>query len=248
MNRQEFMKELEGLLTVILESERIEVLQYYNDYFDDAGGENENKVIAELGTPQRVAETIQEGMNDKLQANYEFTENGFQTKNQKLANPLSTKNQKVEENWQEKEELYNSKKNKTEKRSSSTTGLLVLLVIVTFPIWIGLVAGLFGLFVGMIAVVLSIMAVLFSLLIVGVVLGVVFIVLGFCAMGFGIIEIVISPAIGISMLGGGMIMTAFGILSVIGVIGLCVVVIPAVTKGTMYLIKWPFCRKGRNQT
>ena len=29
---------------------------YYNDYFDDAGSENEEKVIEELGSPAKLAE------------------------------------------------------------------------------------------------------------------------------------------------------------------------------------------------
>ena len=45
MNRQEFMKRLEELLQDISENEREEALQYYNDYFDDAGAENEAQII-----------------------------------------------------------------------------------------------------------------------------------------------------------------------------------------------------------
>ena len=39
MNRDRFMKELEMLLSDISAEERAEALQYYNDYFDDAGAE-----------------------------------------------------------------------------------------------------------------------------------------------------------------------------------------------------------------
>ena len=38
-------------------------MQYYNDYFDDAGSENEEKVIEELGSPAKLAETIRAGIN-----------------------------------------------------------------------------------------------------------------------------------------------------------------------------------------
>lgn len=51
MSRKEFMERLEKLLWNISESEREEALQYYNDYFDDAGEENEAKVIEEPGEP-----------------------------------------------------------------------------------------------------------------------------------------------------------------------------------------------------
>ena len=43
MNRQEFMKQLEMLLSDISQAEREEALQYYNDYLDDAGIENEEE-------------------------------------------------------------------------------------------------------------------------------------------------------------------------------------------------------------
>ena len=58
MNRIEFMKQLESLLQNISPTEREEALQYYNDYFNDAGVENEQDVIEALGNPARVAETI----------------------------------------------------------------------------------------------------------------------------------------------------------------------------------------------
>ena len=58
MNRAEFMKQLEYLLRDISESERQEALDYYNSYFDDAGAENESKVIQELGSPGKVAAII----------------------------------------------------------------------------------------------------------------------------------------------------------------------------------------------
>ena len=45
MNRKQFMEELSQLLIGISEEERVEALQYYEDYFDDAGAENEQQVI-----------------------------------------------------------------------------------------------------------------------------------------------------------------------------------------------------------
>ena len=58
MNRQEFMNRLEYLLRGIPASEREDALAYYNDYFDEAGAENEAQVILELGSPELVAEKI----------------------------------------------------------------------------------------------------------------------------------------------------------------------------------------------
>lgn len=58
MNKVEFMRQLERLLQNISEQERKEALQYYGDYFDDAGPENEQAVLEALGNPARVAENI----------------------------------------------------------------------------------------------------------------------------------------------------------------------------------------------
>ena len=63
MSRTEYMRELDALLHGISKEEREEAMQYYNDYFDDAGSENEEKVIEELGSPAKLADTIRAGVN-----------------------------------------------------------------------------------------------------------------------------------------------------------------------------------------
>jgi uncharacterized membrane protein len=94
MNRVEFMRQLEELLHDIPRYEREEAIQYYNDYFDDAGVESEPVVIEALGNPARVARTIQQEWyeneerankqvraSDRVLANYEKKES---------ANPIPT--------------------------------------------------------------------------------------------------------------------------------------------------------------
>ena len=63
MNRTEFMRQLESLLQNISATEREEALQYYNEYFNDAGPENEQNVIEALGNPMKVAENITKDKN-----------------------------------------------------------------------------------------------------------------------------------------------------------------------------------------
>ena len=74
MSRKEFMDRLEKLLWNISDSEREEALQYYNDYFDDAGEENEAEVIRELVSPEQVAQKIKAGLSDSAS---EFSEQGY---------------------------------------------------------------------------------------------------------------------------------------------------------------------------
>ena len=65
MNRVDFMKQLESLLQNISPAEREEALQYYNEYFNDAGEENEQDVIEALGNPAKVAENIKRDLENK---------------------------------------------------------------------------------------------------------------------------------------------------------------------------------------
>ena len=53
MNRQEFLEKLRLLLGDLSEEEREEAIQYYEDYFADAGPEMEEQVIRELGSPEK---------------------------------------------------------------------------------------------------------------------------------------------------------------------------------------------------
>jgi uncharacterized membrane protein len=65
MNREEFLRKLEAMLDGISQSEKSEAMQYYNDYFDDAGVENEQEVMNSLGSPETVAKIIKQELNEK---------------------------------------------------------------------------------------------------------------------------------------------------------------------------------------
>ncbi len=58
MNRSDFFKRLEQGLSKVSKEEREAALDYYHEYFDDAGAENEQKVIEELGSPAQIAARI----------------------------------------------------------------------------------------------------------------------------------------------------------------------------------------------
>ena len=58
MNRADYMAALRRALSVLPEEERANALRYYEEYFDDAGPENEAKAIEELGEPAKVAAQI----------------------------------------------------------------------------------------------------------------------------------------------------------------------------------------------
>lgn len=104
MNRADFMKNLAELLADMTPAEREEAIQYYNDYFDDAGAENEQSVIESLGTPEQLAKTIKAGLFDGGSAG-EFTEKGFSGYEQRSSNEVMNPEQPIEskqdDHWQE---------------------------------------------------------------------------------------------------------------------------------------------------
>nr|WP_315020290.1 DUF1700 domain-containing protein [uncultured Aminipila sp.] len=58
MNRQEFIKKLESELSKLPKNEIKDAIDYYNEYLDDAGLENEEIALKELGNPSRIATQI----------------------------------------------------------------------------------------------------------------------------------------------------------------------------------------------
>ena len=58
MTREEFLAALRQELVNVSEEERDEALKFYNEFLDEAGPDQEQKVIEELGTPHRVANII----------------------------------------------------------------------------------------------------------------------------------------------------------------------------------------------
>lgn len=58
MNKQEYLSELEAHLASLSEEERNDALRFYEEYFEDAGPENEQQVISELGKPFALAKSI----------------------------------------------------------------------------------------------------------------------------------------------------------------------------------------------
>lgn len=78
MKAAEFLKELEYLLQDLPEEEKRDAIDYYRDYFQEAGGEHEQDVIRELGSPERVAAMIRAELGGNLEEGGAFTDSGYQ--------------------------------------------------------------------------------------------------------------------------------------------------------------------------
>lgn len=60
MSKNEFLDRLAWLLADISPEERDAALTYYREYIEDAGAENEEAVLQELGSPEEIAAAIKE--------------------------------------------------------------------------------------------------------------------------------------------------------------------------------------------
>lgn len=78
LNKREFLKRLQECLTDLTSEERAEALGYYEEYFADAGEENEADVLLTLGSPEQVAERIKAGLLKAEEGM--FTESGYREK------------------------------------------------------------------------------------------------------------------------------------------------------------------------
>ena len=125
MDKRKFLEELQMELSELTFEERGEALEYYEEYFADAGEENEEDVIRSLGTPQQVAEQIKAGLHKEEKGM--FTENGYREKIES-DNPPEVYGRKAEKRTQERDDggpLPWGRKNRTyssRKKRQSTGG------------------------------------------------------------------------------------------------------------------------------
>ncbi len=213
MSKQEFISQLEILLRNIPTQERIEALQYYNDYFEDAGEENEQEVLAALGSPEKVAENIKRDLYQNRYA--ESIESGRVERGKEIV--------KYYDGEQDTEQTTGD----TAKKGWSTGAIVLCIILGIFalpivvPLAIAALATIFSVLLAVVAViaavVFSVGIVAFALLAVGVILAIV-----------GCIGIALSPLAAIGIIGGGLIMVAVGILFFMLLIFLVGKVLPVV--------------------
>lgn len=204
MNRQEFMRRLEYLLRSIPESERADALAYYNNYFDEAGVENEQQVIQELGSPEAVAQIILEDYRRGQQNSYEYGNYEYSgSSNTEYSSYGQTQNA-YEKQGEKKSSLLKKIKN----MSTTEKVLLIILLIITSPIWTGVVAGLFGIIIGLIAGLFGLVVGLG-----GASVGI--LVAGVGCLVIGAVGLMTSPVEGVVTVGIGAFLTAISSLLVL---------------------------------
>ncbi len=208
MDKYEFISRLENALSSLSEDEKSSALNYYKELFEDAGGDKARELISNLGSPESIAESIihESGM---VGAAAEFSENFSEdyTSSQTESAP----------------------QNKEKKRSGTTVLLIAILLIVTFPLWIGFVIAAAAVLFALIVVAF---ALLFAVGIAGVVL-----------FGTGITTVFTSVGVGILLLGLGTLI--LGLLIVL-VVPLCKCVLKLcswLVNGIVNFIRSVFCKR-----
>ena len=235
MSRNEFMKQLESLLQNISSAEREEALQYYNDYFDDAGPENEHSVIEALGNPARVAENIKRDLYG----------NGYGENAYRKASPgdravIPYGQEAGKENAANSgagnginHATYNGQSTANNGDNKLSTGMIVLIVILCIigsPILFSMASGVIG-------VVIGIVTAWFSLILAFGIAAVALILVGILLLVIGIMVVFSEPLVAMGIIGAGMLLAGLGILFLMLTVAMAGIATPAMCHGIVGLIR-----------
>ncbi len=201
MTKTEFLNQLASQLSDISPEEREEALSYYREYIEDAGLENEEALLQELGSPAKVASDIKKDICQKTSYTSDNQQNAVIPHGETYTN--------------------NSNSEQGQTKSTSNTNLILILIIAVLlcPIWIPLVITVVSLIFSVIVTVLSIG---FGIGISGIAL----LIVGVVLFALGIYNLFLSPFIGILLIGISMLIFALGILFTLFTGWICVKVLP----------------------
>lgn len=238
MNREEFLNRLEVLLQDISEEERVEALAFYRSYFEDAGENKEEDIIRELESPEKVAQSIKADLagEQNTGANTYQNTNGNPDRN---GNPNAYGNAYNQQEYihNVNQTIQNLQGAEKKKKNTTTIVLGIIVAVLTCPIWLTLLAVVAALVVGiagcMLGVIASVVAIIGGCIIAG------FVVLG---VGGGLLFSG-SPAVGLGVIGIGLLFIAVGLLAVVLLVWLCGVALPWICKGIVKLCKMPFQKR-----
>lgn len=249
MNRIEFMNRLESLLAGIPLEEKREALQYYTDYFKDAGDENEHQVIRELGSPEKVAETIKADIRGNGSDSGQFTEQGYtDTRFEQKESPVTredtykkrdtgyTYNNAQHSGYESGHGQDDTNGGQSQKGGSGKGILAILLFLLAapfvVPILIGVVLlvimavfGIFGLFAGLL---------LGSVILAGA---------GFLMFIFGLTKLIVFLPVALVTSGAGLLLFVVGLVATVVTFKLCTVVYPAICRIMINICRLPFHRR-----
>ena len=233
MNKDEFLRKLEALLSGISQEERTEALAFYRSYFEDAGEANEAKILEELESPQKVADSIIKDLGvqpgEACSSGAQGAATGAEW-NPAVQGAAQNASKGVPQGA-----AQNAAYSAPEK--DGMPGWAIVLLVITSPVWLVMIlvilSALLGIVAALFGIAIAVVAVMGALLICGVVLFGVGIGSAFAG----------NPAIGIGLMGGGLIVLAFGGLAVVLVVWIFGGFLPWALKGICKLCKKPFNKR-----
>ena len=124
MNKVEFLNELSSSLSSLSKSERDDLIQYYDELIEDRKertNQSEEEIIASLGSIDEIVRKTTGIKKDKIVIDDAEIVSSYKE--------IKSKN----------------------KSSNNNTILKIVIIAITFPIWIGLVIGFLGCLIGFFA-------------------------------------------------------------------------------------------------
>lgn len=215
MNREDFLMRLSSLLQDVSEAEREEALQYYEDYFDDAGKDKEEEIIDALGSPAEVAKNIKKELF------------GIETEEE-----ISREDRKLTKYGSQAKREEEQKKE--QKKATLPTWVWVLIVISLILLSPGIIGS-----VGTVIAVICALAVAWFSLIFG--FGMAAVVLLVVMVGLfivGFAGVTVSPMGTVGLIGGGLLCGGIGILFLMLTVAMAGAATPAIWRGLVKLCKW----------
>lgn len=202
MNREEFMKELEYLLSDIPDEEKADAIGYYRDYLEEAGDTGEEAAIREFGSPERIAAIIRSDLSGSLEEGGEFTESGYQDERFRDPNYQVARRYDLPEAAEGtgKAEKEGHGRGSDQPRTSQTVKVIlwIILIIVAAPVLFGIGGGVVGLLSGLFGVLVA------AIIVVGVLTAALFIC-GIALFVCGVVSMVIHPLGGLLLIGIGVL-------------------------------------------
>ena len=149
MTREEFLRRLNELLSDVTDEERAEAIRFYEEYLDDAGPEQEAQVLAELGSPEKVAAIIRAnvpGSRVQPEPKAAQAQSGPAAPGAGAAAAIPLPP------YARPGAVPPAP---PRKGMSDRTILLIILAVVLFPLWIGLAGTIFGILMGLVGAALG---------------------------------------------------------------------------------------------
>ena len=236
MRKDEFLRKLEVLLSDISAEEREEALAFYRNYFEDAGEEKEADILAELESPEKVAEVIKRdlGMIVVTEQGRNAYEDADSQAQQNTDTYYKWTNGSSDNSYGDYEDSKQAQTEK-EKRNKEIVVLVIIIGILSSPVWLGILTGILGTVFGLAASLVGITLAVF-------VVGAVFVGLGI-AMLAGLGEALVSIPVGLVFIGAGLLVLALAILLLLVCVAVFGRFLPWAFKGIYHLCKKPFAKK-----